>query len=155
MQQIEVVLAEAQAGDRAAYGRLVSRFQDMAVAYARSVLGDPHLAEDASQEAFVEALVHLNRVHNATTFPAWLRRIVFKHCDRIRRARRELVSDVLTEAVDPGRDALVEVEDGDVSAQVQWRRPGWTRYMNCWSHRSVIRPQHFAVHWGLSRMAYC
>ena len=76
MQQIEGVLAEAQAGDRAAYGRLVSRFQDMAVAYARSVLGDPHLAEDASQEAFVEALVHLNRVHNATTFPAWLRRIV-------------------------------------------------------------------------------
>jgi hypothetical protein len=46
MQQIEVVLAEAQAGDRAAYGRLVSRFQDMAVAYARSVLGDPHLAEE-------------------------------------------------------------------------------------------------------------
>ena len=44
---------------------MVSRFQDMAVAYARSVLRDQQLAEDASQEAFVEALMYLDRVASA------------------------------------------------------------------------------------------
>ena len=52
---------------------MVSRFQDMAVAYARSVLRDQQLAEDASQEAFVEALMYLDIVASAAAFPACLR----------------------------------------------------------------------------------
>ena len=119
MDEIEVLLAEAQEGDGEAYGRLVSRFQDMAVAYARSLLVDQHLAEDASQEAFVEALVHLSRVESAAAFPAWLRRIVFKHCDRIRRVRKVEVSiDSSHEPHEPGQDALAAVEAEESQGQV-------------------------------------
>lgn len=114
MQEVEILLAEAQAGDGNAYGRLVARFQDMAVAYARSILRDPQLAEDASQEAFVEALIFLNRVHDASSFPAWLRRIVFKHCDRIRRARKvELGIDGEYAPLEPAPDPLSAVEIGE------------------------------------------
>jgi DNA-directed RNA polymerase specialized sigma24 family protein len=46
---------DAKAGDPEAYGAIVRRVQDMAVAYAYAILGDFHLAQDAAQEAFLEA----------------------------------------------------------------------------------------------------
>jgi hypothetical protein len=52
---LNVLVLRAQAGDLDAYGIVVRRFQDMAVGYACAVLGDFHLAEDAAQEAFIEA----------------------------------------------------------------------------------------------------
>ena len=63
MSDLAQVLHSAQAGDMTAYDEIVSRFQDMAVGYAFSVLGDFHLAEDAAQEAFVEAYPILDRVY--------------------------------------------------------------------------------------------
>ena len=76
---------------------LVERFQDMAVGYAYSVLGDFHLAEDAAQEAFLEAYPNLHKVYGPEAFPGWLKRIVFKNCDRILR-RKKLASTQLEDA---------------------------------------------------------
>ncbi|NIR02616.1 MAG: RNA polymerase subunit sigma-24, partial [Gemmatimonadales bacterium] len=63
-------------------------FQDMAVGYAYSILGDFHLAEDAAQEAFVQAYLDLRKLRVPQAFPSWLRRIVFKQCDRFTRRKR-------------------------------------------------------------------
>ena len=48
MEPLTTLVNRAQAGDLDAYGAIVHRFQDMDVGYAYSVLGDFHLAEDAS-----------------------------------------------------------------------------------------------------------
>ena len=58
---------------------LVRRFQDMAVAYGYSLLRDWQAAEDASQEAFLEAFRDLPKLRQPEAFPGWFRRIVFKH----------------------------------------------------------------------------
>ena len=63
MEELESLISRAQAGDLDAYGRIVQQFQDMAVGYAYSILGDFHLAEDAVQEAFIEAYPILPRVY--------------------------------------------------------------------------------------------
>ena len=68
-----------------AFAAIVQRFQKMAAGYAFAVLGDFHLAEDAAQMAFFEAYGNLTKVYDAVAFPAWLRKIVFKQCDRIAR----------------------------------------------------------------------
>ena len=73
----------AQQGDLAAFDRLVRRFQDMAVGYAYSLLRDFSSAEDAAQEALVRAYIDLPMLREPAAFPAWLRRLVFKQCDRI------------------------------------------------------------------------
>src|SRR5437763_10117781 len=78
----------AQVGDTEAFGRIVRRFQDMAVGYAASLLGDFHLAEDAAQEAFLEAWRDLPQLREPAAFAGWLRRIVFKQCHRLTRGRR-------------------------------------------------------------------
>jgi DNA-directed RNA polymerase specialized sigma24 family protein len=45
----------AQAGSPFAFGEIVRSYQDDAAAYAASIPGDYRLAEDAAQEAFIEA----------------------------------------------------------------------------------------------------
>src|SRR5262245_45675196 len=86
MERVATLVSRARSGDDDAYGALVRRFQDMAVGYAYSMLRDFQLAQDASQEAFLEAYRVLHGLREPAAFPGWLRRIVFKHCDRIRRS---------------------------------------------------------------------
>ena len=70
-----------------AFVALVERFQDAAYGYAYSLLGDPHLAQDATQEAFAAAYRQLGDLRTPAAFPLWLRRIVRTHCARLRRSR--------------------------------------------------------------------
>ena len=88
MEDLTTLVTLARSGDLDAYGRLVRRFQDMAVGCAYSLLGDFHLAEDAAQEAFVQAYRDLATLRLPAAFPGWFRRIVFKHCDRLTRRKR-------------------------------------------------------------------
>ena len=82
------LVVQAGLGDVRAVAALVRRFGPTACAYAMSILHDWHSAEDAAQEAFVDACRGLRDLREPHAFPAWLRRIVFKHCDRIRRRTR-------------------------------------------------------------------
>ena len=73
---------QAQAGDKEAFAWLVRHFQDRAVGYATAILGDLHHAQDAVQEAFLEAHRSLPDLRSPRAFPAWFRKIVHKYCDR-------------------------------------------------------------------------
>ncbi len=97
MEDVKLLVTCAQRGDIDAFEMLVRRFQDMAVGYAYSLLRDFHLAEDASQEAFIGAFQDLSSLRAPEAFPAWFRQIVFKHCDRLTRGRR--VSTAPLEAI--------------------------------------------------------
>ena len=88
MDTFSSLVRRAQAGQADAYGELVRRFQDMAYGYAYAVVGDFHTAEDAAQEAFIEAYRCLPSLRAPAAFPSWLKRIVFKHCDRLTRGKR-------------------------------------------------------------------
>jgi RNA polymerase sigma factor (sigma-70 family) len=84
----------AQAGDDLAFSELVRAYQDIAVAYATSILSDYHLAEDAAQEAFVEAYRELASLREPAAFAAWFRTIIFKHCDRMTRRKRHPLTEL-------------------------------------------------------------
>jgi RNA polymerase sigma factor (sigma-70 family) len=90
MDELVSWVTRARAGDTTAYGMLVSRFQDMAYGYAYAILGDFDLAQDAAQEAFIEAYRCLPNLREPGAFPGWFKRIVFKHCDRLTRRKRPL-----------------------------------------------------------------
>lgn len=88
METLDTLLDRAQDGDVSAYGEIVRRFQAMALGYAYATLGDMHLAEDAVQDAFIETYINLSRVYGPRAFPAFLRKVIYKHCDRATRGRR-------------------------------------------------------------------
>ncbi|MDA1192178.1 MAG: sigma-70 family RNA polymerase sigma factor [Candidatus Poribacteria bacterium] len=100
MDHVTEWVSNAQNGDAAAFTRLVRQYQDIAVGYGYSVLGDFQLAEDAAQEAFVQAYRDLHRLREPAAFPGWLRRIVFKFCDRARR-KRHVATIPLDETIHP------------------------------------------------------
>jgi len=79
--------AVAKQGDLDAFGGLVEHFQDMAFGAALARLGDFHHAQDATQDAFIEAFRDLRQLRETLAFPSWLRQIVLKHCDRRTRRR--------------------------------------------------------------------
>jgi RNA polymerase sigma factor (sigma-70 family) len=85
---LESLVCAAQRGEIDAFGLLVERFQRMACAVAYATVGDIHLAEDAAQEAFIEAFQCLPSLREPAAFPAWFRRIVHKRADRLVRGRR-------------------------------------------------------------------
>jgi RNA polymerase sigma factor (sigma-70 family) len=97
----------AQRGDLAAFAELVVAFQDLAVGTAFGWLSDIELAREATQEAFLDAHLHLKALREPAAFPAWLRTLVIKHCDRVtRRPRPRLASlefafDVPAAILDP------------------------------------------------------
>ena len=88
MENLTSLIKRAQARNLDAFGRIVRRFQDMAVGYAYSILGDFHLAEDVAQEAFITAYRCLPKLRNPDTFPSWFRKIVLRHCNRLTRGER-------------------------------------------------------------------
>jgi len=99
----------ARDGDLEAYGRIVRQFQDMAYGSAYAILGDFHLAQDAAQEAFIEAHRKLDQLRDPAAFPGWFRRIVFKHCDRITR-RKHVPTTPLDTAVGTASDELTPAQ---------------------------------------------
>jgi RNA polymerase sigma factor (sigma-70 family) len=109
-------VGRVQGGDSERFSELVTGFQDMAVGYAYSILGDFHLAEDAAQEAFFDAYRHLGELREPLAFPSWLRRIVFKHCDRrTRRLRPKVFSfEEVSDPRSPGPSPAEVVERNEM-----------------------------------------
>lgn len=84
------LVREAMAGDKGAFARLLTRHRPLVAAVCRRAIGDPLLAEDAVQEAALQALLGLDRLRHPAQFGPWLAGIGLNLCrDWQRRRRRE------------------------------------------------------------------
>jgi len=107
-----VVLEKARAGDAAACNELVRRYLPDVYRTAAAVLGDGDLAQDAAQDAFVNALGALRRFRGDSTFRTWLLRIAINAARTVgrRQGRRREVTLAVAEnepsgQPDPSRHA--------------------------------------------------
>jgi RNA polymerase sigma factor (sigma-70 family) len=82
---------------REAFGELVKRYQNAAIAYAYAILRDHAGAEDAAQAAFLTAWLRRADLREPKAFGGWLRTIVRTECSRISR-RMHLVTVPLEDA---------------------------------------------------------
>ncbi|UVI30495.1 sigma-70 family RNA polymerase sigma factor [Paenibacillus spongiae] len=81
-------IESARKGNRDAFDPIVRHYSAMAYAVAYDKLHDRHLAEDAVQEAFAEAFIHLDQLKQPEAFPGWLKTIVMRQCHRHIRKKR-------------------------------------------------------------------
>lgn len=97
----ETLAAQARRGDRAAFNRLVGRYQALAYAIAYRLLHDEAAAADATQEAFISAFRRLDSFHGGS-FKAWLARIVTNQCyDQLRYEKRRPTAALDALLLDP------------------------------------------------------
>ena len=72
-QKPDTVLVKAAIdGDAEGFTELCQRYYPAMVAIAHSILGDRHLAEDATQQAFAKAAVKLPQLKKRSRFAHWL-----------------------------------------------------------------------------------
>jgi RNA polymerase sigma-70 factor (ECF subfamily) len=109
----EYLVVAAQAGDRAAWERLVARWQPRLLRHAWRLTGHADRAADLVQDAWVDIWKGLRRLEDVVAFPAWAFRIVTRRChrafgetDRERAGMREL-AEVSAESDDAeGAEAI-------------------------------------------------
>lgn len=86
----ELLVLEAQAGDRAAMDRLVDRWHGRLLRLARLLTGDQDGAADVTQEAWMGIVRGLRRLDDPAKFGPWAQRIVRRRAaDWIRRRQRD------------------------------------------------------------------
>jgi RNA polymerase sigma-70 factor (ECF subfamily) len=84
----QVLVGRAVAGDRLAFSRLVEHYQSACYGLAWRLLGDPDLAADAAQDAFIHAYAGIGS-YRGGVFRSWLLRITANASyDILRRAQR-------------------------------------------------------------------
>jgi RNA polymerase sigma-70 factor (ECF subfamily) len=81
----------AQAGDTAAFDRLVRRYQDTLYRLMVRACHHPQDAEEVASEAFLRAYERLRQFEGRSSFISWVKRIATNLCFR-RRERTELPS---------------------------------------------------------------
>ena len=72
------LIERARAGDRAAFGELVERFQPAVYAVALARLRDVNEAVELTQEVFIHALRKLDQLRDPRCFVGWLRQITVR-----------------------------------------------------------------------------
>jgi len=86
------LISEALAGDSAAFGCLVTKYQDRLYNTVVHVVGLREEAQDVVQEAFVQAFVKLDTFQRSSAFYTWLYRIAFNVAVSRRRRHKPTVS---------------------------------------------------------------
>lgn len=83
------LVERARAGDPVAFDALVDLDADRCLAIAYRITRDPALAEDAVQQALIQAWRELPRLRDTDRYEMWLQRLLINACyEELRRFRR-------------------------------------------------------------------
>lgn len=108
----ELVVARVRAGETDRFELLMRKYNRRLYRAARAILRDDQEAEDALQEAYIQAYLHLDQFEGRATLSSWLTRIVVN--EALRRARRrdraaeveKDMSDIAAPTCGPEEDAV-------------------------------------------------
>jgi RNA polymerase sigma-70 factor, ECF subfamily len=119
------LIAETLAGQTAAFGKLVEKYQDRLFNTLAHLSGNAEDARDIAQEAFVQAFVKLDSFRGSSAFYTWLYRIAFNISAGWRRKRKPIGSIELNreqtgmEPMDNGLGPVEQLESQETCRQVQ------------------------------------
>ena len=99
------LVVRARGGDRDAFSQLAARSIGRLTAVARMILHDGYAAEDAVQEAYIEAWRSLPGLREPDRFDAWMRRLLVRAC--FKAARRAKRVDAVEIRLTPGDEPAV------------------------------------------------
>ncbi len=96
------LIAEVQAGDQAAFGEIIQRYQRPVLDFIYRMLGDPDIAQDVAQDVFVRIWRSISRFRcrRDAAFSTWLFQIAHNLCvDVLRRRARDPLRMAVTDPI--------------------------------------------------------
>jgi len=86
-------IAEAKAGDKDAFAKLVEKYKKPVYSVCYRMLGTPTAAEDAAQEAFIRAYMAIDRYDTSRSFATWVLSIASNYSiDQLRKKKVIILS---------------------------------------------------------------
>lgn len=131
------LVRDAAGGDQDAFERLVKPAGDRLLGIARKILRDPDAAEDALQQAVIQAWRDLPRLRDPERFDAWLSKLLVSACYREARRSRRFAARVDVPAVEPSTD-------DDAEALADRERIEQAFLVLSPAHRAVVVLHHYA-----------
>jgi RNA polymerase sigma-70 factor (ECF subfamily) len=104
-----VLVEQAAKGDGDSFTELCRRYYGPMVAIGHAILGDRHLAEDAAQQAFAKAAVHLPGLRKPEQFGRWVAAICRNEARDLARVRRGV--QIEEEPPEPAEEAGPESDE--------------------------------------------
>jgi RNA polymerase sigma-70 factor (ECF subfamily) len=130
------VVARARRGDADAFEALVVGHHDRLFRVAHGILRDPHLAEDATQQAFLDMWREISRLRDPARFEAWSYRVLVRVCYREAKRRPDWAP---ASELSPAEVPLAADQYGSVAHRDELERGFQQLSMD---HRTVIVLHH-------------
>jgi len=108
-----------QRGDRAAFDRLVERYQRNVYRLCFRYVNNHHDASDLAQETFLKAFRAIGRFRGESAFSTWLYRIAVNTCLNFRATRRLPSEPIEDDVPDAAKGVADRIEEDELSAQVR------------------------------------
>lgn len=145
------LVAAAKLGHAAAFDQLCEDSSKRILRTTYRITRNQEDAEDALQEAFLKAFVHLKDFDGRSSFSTWLTRIAINSALMILRKRRQVRETSVDELADANEDgAIWEIADPGRSPEAHLVEDERERYL--WSAISELRPSlRKVVEFQLSR----
>ncbi len=135
-----VLVEEALGGDTESFTKLCRRYYPAMVAIAHSILVDRHLAEDAAQQAFANAVRKLPQLKRKSQFASWLAAICRNAAKDIARSRIKLYNNEdMTEVVAESHtnDTIEVVKEAISKLSASAREVVFLRYYDGMSYEQI------------------
>ena len=139
------VVERLKRGDRDAQEWVYRSFSKMVFTMARRMLGDVGLAEDATQDTFVDVLCKAGSLDRDDALGAWVRRIAVNHCLMRRRSpwikrRQPIHPDAASLRTDEGLvEATIDIERALDSLPAKARAVIWLHDVEGYTHKEIGR----------------
>lgn len=120
--ELALLVMEAQDGNRMAFERIFRAYQKPLLSYACKITSDASMAEEASQEAWIDFAKNVRKIKDANTAKSWLFRLVrWRATDLIRSftkrkaLQRELEQEEQSREKQGQEELCTATEDGTES----------------------------------------
>ena len=114
------LVIRARDGDRDAFSALAAQSLGRLTAVARMILRDEYAAQDAVQDAFIEAWRSLPGLREPDKFDAWMRRLLVRSC--FKGSRRTKRHDAVEIRLTPADEPATIGGEGDLAIRDQLER---------------------------------
>jgi RNA polymerase sigma-70 factor (ECF subfamily) len=114
------LVTQAQDGDKAAFGRLVRKYQERILYLIYDYIGNYENAKDAAQEVFMKAFQSIQNFKGEAAFSTWLYRIAVNTAgDFLRKEKRMQKLDLSAELQDDRQQIEQSVEIRDLKNRIE------------------------------------